>query len=497
LPPGVQPAILAAAQESEGNKFISYGYRRLENYQSVRADGKINGDIERPFDLILQVDPIMLTSQNIAPGMSGAPVLDQERNRVIGIIAETWDSAGQLKDRDTAFAVDCKVLSFKPINLLLEEGLNHQSDDMEPSISQGFQPEVQGAPEVEENSMAKLRPLLDDAPLPLSSEWVGREDLLQSLNKNWLTPEYYVMGLIGFGGEGKTSLARQWLSNLLNHPSLPQPDGIFWWNFNEKPYVDEFFRKIFEYLDIGQINPDLLASVDDKVKIICAMKGRYLFILDGIEVLQHQMGDDYGLLTSKELRSFLRSFAEGNHQSFCLVTSRAPLIDLLDYPTYTECEVKPLSTQEGRTLLKKLGIKGSDRALGKVVNAWGGYALMLTLIAAYLKRRGGQVRYIREIPPPEVNEPLHERVQRVLHRYDENLTDAEREFLTVLGAFRLSIPLKNVTFKKAIFRGETGFPNLPPRSKSDGIDRFITKLQRLLDPILHPGQTHRFKKIKL
>ncbi|NER20401.1 MAG: hypothetical protein F6J96_06705 [Symploca sp. SIO1C2] len=289
---------------------------------------------------------------------------------------------------------------------------------------------------------------------------------------------------VGNKGEGKTSVAARWIEELLHPFYRHQPDGVFWWDFNQKPYVDEFFSKVFEYLDLGEINPNLLVSVDVKAEIIRSLKGRYLFILDGIEVVQHQSGDDYGLLTNKELCSFLRSFAEGNHQSFCLVTSRAPLLDLLDYTTYTEREVDPLSIEQGSTLLKKLGVKGKKAELEQVVKDWGGYALMLSLIAAYLNKRGGAVKRIRDIPPPATDDSLEVRVQTILNYYDKNLKDAEREMLTVLSAFRLPIPLEEDIFRRAIFKGETGTPWIPKPLRYDWLDRLVELFYKLCDRIL-------------
>jgi len=51
--------------------------------------------------------------------------------------------------------------------------------------------------------------------------------------------------------------------------------------------------------------------------------------------MQYQDGDQYGLLTSNDLRDLLTYFARPDNQSFCLITSRAPLLDLMDYTTYT------------------------------------------------------------------------------------------------------------------------------------------------------------------
>jgi tetratricopeptide (TPR) repeat protein len=176
--------------------------------------------------------------------------------------------------------------------------------------------------------------------------------------------------------------------------------------------------------------------------------------LDGLEELQHQEGDNYGLLTNSAVREFLNYFAAGGHTSFCLITSRAPVLDLIDYTTYTHRDVDRLSLGEGLALLRKIGVQGSDEALGKVVQDWDGHALTLSLLGAYLvDRYEGKVEHISDIPAPNSNEPLYERVRRVLHRYDEHLTEAERAFLTIFSAFRL--PVKKSAFA-AVFQAKTG-----------------------------------------
>src|SRR5215471_11312892 len=48
----------------------------------------------------------------------------------------------------------------------------------------------------------------------------------------------HVTALVGFGGAGKTSLAAKWLQSL-----EPEPEGVFWWNWNREPSVDSFFEE--------------------------------------------------------------------------------------------------------------------------------------------------------------------------------------------------------------------------------------------------------------
>jgi tetratricopeptide (TPR) repeat protein len=217
--------------------------------------------------------------------------------------------------------------------------------------------------------------------------------------------------------------------------------------------VDEFFEAALAYMSGGQIDPRQIPSSSAKAAFIAGMLtkgGCYIFILDGLEVMQHQEGDQYGLLKNADLRQFLSYFAAPGHPSFCLITSRAPVLDLMEYTTYTHRDVARLLPGDGRALLRKVGVQGPDEALDKVVADWDGHALTLSLLGGYLaEQHEGDVVYIGEIPPPTADEPRYERVHRVLRRYDDHLTEAERAFLTLFSAFRT--PVEETAFDK-VFR---------------------------------------------
>lgn len=453
-----QVAMLGTAEWSSEHDFRSYGYRHLGPYQAGYANGKIMGLVEPPLDYRLKADPIELRSRDIRQGMSGAAVLDVERNLVIGLIAQRWNPGNSPIDDNLGWAVDTKVLTFSPFNL------NIQDAPFPLGAAPQFKTDIVLQPALNSNTGIKLH----GAPPPLA-EWVGREQLLQSISDDWSDPSRRVTGLIGFGGEGKSSLVRRWLDNLLTDKSLPQPDGVFWWTFYDKPSVDEFFEAALAHLSGGSISLHEYPSVNAKVHIIAALltKGRFLFILDGIEVLQHQRGDCYGLLNSNNLRNFLSFFAAPEHESFCLITSRVPLLDLLAYTTYTHHDVDRLSPIDGRQLLRKLGVEGYDEELDKVVTDWYGHALTISLIGTYLEyHREGRVEHVNEIPAPIADEPHYERIHRVLHRYDKYLTEPERVFLMLFSAFRTPITEEVLT---KLFRSKTmvGNFNAPLTSLDD------------------------------
>lgn len=234
-----------------------------------------------------------------------------------------------------------------------------------------------------------------------------------------------------------------------------RPDGIFWWGFYTRPNIDEFFEAALSYMTGGRVNPEFFPSASERAKVIGAMlhSGRYLFILDGLEPMQHQQGDRYGLLKNDDLRQFLSYFSAAGSQSFCLITSRVPVLDLMEYTSYTHRNVTQLSKDDGRALLRTIGVRGDDEGLDQVIVDWGGHALTLSLLGAYLVEHcDGDVKRIAEIPPPTVKETRYERVNRVLRRYDSHLSKTERAFLMIFSVFR--IPVDKTAFDK-VFRAKT------------------------------------------
>jgi tetratricopeptide (TPR) repeat protein len=431
LPDKMQPARIDGAEDSTGKRFRSYGYRPLEKYSGGLAEGRILGDVEPPNGYVLQLDPIQLESSQINSGMSGAAVLDLERDRVVGIISETWFPDATGKDRDTAWAVNVRVLALPPIALSISN---------EDGVTETDTAAIATAPMTDNIAMPTLKEKLVNAP-PIFDEWVGRVELLQALDEDWGDRSRRIVELIGFGGEGKSSVARRWVANVLSSDRKPQ--AVFWWGFYENGGIDEFFEALAEFLVGDLIDISDYKSASEKIRLINSVLrkgGRYLFVLDGLEVLQHESGDDYGLLKSPDLREWLRTLAKGENEAFCVVTSRAPLFDLIDLTTFVHRDVERLTDGEGCELLQKLGVRGEAAALRQVVRDWDGYALVLSLLGTYLVERfAGDVGAIGEIAVPLVREGRYDRVRRVLRRYDEHLSETEREVMECFSAFRLPV----------------------------------------------------------
>lgn len=465
-----QLAKLGSADPSEGNSFRSYGYSPTGDYPATIAKGTIMGNVEPPEDKVLLVDPVQLESTNIDRGMSGSAVLDIERNLVVGLVAARYYPKGLIKP-GLAYAVDNRVLTYIPFQFPLSSEANPLQPAPEPKIDKA---------EARALVAKSLGQIWNSAP-PSLQEWTGRTQLLQDITSDWINSKTRITGLVGFGGEGKSSLAREWVDKILAGGSTQRPDSLFWWGFYERRNVDEFFDEALTYLSGGKIDPKRIPSSNMKARAIGAMlgAGRFLFVLDGLEVLQHQYGDMEGSILSPDLKAFLGFFASPDHDSFCLITTRMPLMDLEEFTTFQHRDMERLSPQDGRDLLRKLGVHGDDGELDRVVADWDGHALTLSLLGSYLRdHHGGDVRQIRNIPSPDADEPRYERVKRVL-RHDDRLQEAEKAFMMLFSAFRR--PVEKDAFR--IFRAKS---EKQGKALSDPIaamtdSQFESLVKRLID----------------
>ncbi|MCB8980267.1 MAG: trypsin-like peptidase domain-containing protein [Ardenticatenaceae bacterium] len=519
-PPPLGPEqlpILGTAEPSAFHPFRSFGFRRLAQYQAGHAHGTIFDAVPSPEGYTLHTEPIQLESNQINQGMSGAGILDVERNLVVGLIAEVHKAKPDGIDQGTSWGINARVLTIPPLAVALQDAPLPKAAAPQPQAD--FQQVARQIRSVSPDAQFHA------APPPLA-EWVGRTELLAGLTRDYDDPNRRVTGLIGFGGEGKSSLARKWvdlllageaeigdrrleiqdaqspISNLATAGRPSPPTGIFWWGFYDNQNVDEFFEAALDFVSGGQIDPTRMRSSSVRAQVIAAMLAneRYLFVLDGLEVLQRQEGDEYGLLRSPDLQTFLELFAAPGHSSFCLITSRAPLLDLLAYTSYTHRDVGPVSVPDGRALLRQLGVTGPNTALDQLVRQWDGHALTLSLLGSFLKwQHDGDITFANEFnalvgsqhaatlpeDAPDEARQRYSHVHRVLRRYDEHLTVAERAFMTLFSAFRT--PVAPDAFAR-VFRGKSADFADDADEKPGFLDRLLNRTPKGRgEAVIRPG----------
>jgi uncharacterized delta-60 repeat protein len=106
VPSGVAPLPLSYAAGSPGHDFYAYGYARVKKIQGIGARGTI-------VDLVESGRMVQLKSQEPDCGMSGGPVVDEQRRVVVGIV--NGDYSGEVSNPNqrnlyTTFATATEVL---------------------------------------------------------------------------------------------------------------------------------------------------------------------------------------------------------------------------------------------------------------------------------------------------------------------------------------------------------------------------------------------------
>jgi tetratricopeptide (TPR) repeat protein len=323
-------------------------------------------------------------------------------------------------------------------------------EDIETELEK-LQTQLKGIPHFQIDP-SSVRSLL--TPLPItpffahgqSSErhWANRVQQLDLLTEYWTDDQVRVVGLIGWGGVGKSSLARRWFDEFSNRDI--KPDGFFWWSFYYQASLDEFLEAALIYLTGGQFQPSTIPTPWARIQQFIALlgAGKFVIVLDGLEVAQKtaETDDDFGWLTDRAFRNFLELCADPMlHQSFILITSRFPLTDLQPHDgfSYKSLQIDYFSENDGAEYLKRRGVKGGLAVLRRLSNEYGGHALSLSLLAGYLNEYfAGQSQYASQIPFLATSETT--KVNQILQAYDARLTDVQKAFMQLLAAFRRAMP---------------------------------------------------------
>nr|VFJ48700.1 MAG: hypothetical protein BECKFW1821B_GA0114236_100425 [Candidatus Kentron sp. FW] len=328
------------------------------------------------------------------------------------------------------------------------------------------------------------------APELLEKKFVGREQEFRELDRAWdgmVSGEssHPTVGVIAWGGFGKTVLVRQWLwrwgfdrpdqtppSSRQGMPgprardgniSMPEPnagdsndtpDALFWRSFQEGEGADAFALALVSYFSQDPQLEKLPPDSSQQMALLRQFMGdrRYLLVLDGLEVEQIKTrGDELGKLKSHFLRDLLREHAAGRlGTGLVVITSRLPLTDLAGENTYgaLDLERRPLKDHEIRLLLKLEGVaQYSEAELQELIGVSGRHPLTLATIAGILETyNGGSAtgwqQFDNEIFPPPEGDQNERHLWRVLAWTDGLLNAAEKRVMTTLAHFREPVKLQ-------------------------------------------------------
>ncbi|PKN94697.1 MAG: hypothetical protein CVU44_02490 [Chloroflexi bacterium HGW-Chloroflexi-6] len=224
LPQGIPFLPLGNAAGSAGHDFYAYGYAIVADVQGIGARGKI-------VDIVDNGRLVQLTSQEPDHGMSGGPVLDEQRQVVVGMISKgkgVIDSDQSVRNLQTTFAISmdsiantCTVLKLLPS----EGSTNTQLESNQVIAVPGYPPHYL----LREAELQTLARMLVSLPGPNSINSKRKITVLQ-----------------GMGGTGKSVLA----SALAQEPMVRQsfPDGVIWLTIGKSPVLAQLFEQTGVFL---------------------------------------------------------------------------------------------------------------------------------------------------------------------------------------------------------------------------------------------------------
>ena len=271
----------------------------------------------------------------------------------------------------------------------------------------------------------------------------GRNLELEMLDGAWADSGTNVLGLVAWGGVGKSALVNHWLHGM-RRDNYRGAEHVYAWSFyrqgtTEQGSADLFIKSCLEWF--GDPNPTEGTSWNKGERLARLVKDRpSLLILDGLEPLQTPPGQEgEGQIKDEAMQALLRELAVRN-QGLCLISTRLPVADLSEFEgsTFRQIKLEHLAPEAGAQILKAQGVKGDEDELEQASREFGGHSLALTLLGSYLSDvYGGDIRLRDEVSSLDEDVEYGGHARRVMAAYEKwfGRESTESDVLRMLGLF--------------------------------------------------------------
>lgn len=290
----------------------------------------------------------------------------------------------------------------------------------------------------EELETRQANPQYDWQEAPDASVFYGRSQELLHLRQWILEEQCRLVGLIGIGGIGKSTLAVK-----LGLEIQSEFKVVVWRSLQNAPPVDEQITNILQSL-LGGLQKEIAIpeSFDGKLAKLmeCLQSNRCLLILDNVETIlaggqAGQCRADY-----EGYGQLLKCVGEVPHTSCLLLTSREKPREMVflegERTGVKSLVLKGLNPTEGQQLFQQKGqFTGTERQWQELIKHYGGNPLMLKMVAATTQEVfDGRIAPVLE--SVEYGIPIFEDIGDLLERQFYHLSPVEAQVMYWLAINR-------------------------------------------------------------
>lgn len=299
------------------------------------------------------------------------------------------------------------------------------------------------------------------------AHFVNRRRHLATITSFWNSPRINVLGVVGWGGVGKSALVRQWVEQQLHTKAESAVEAVFWWSIARSGEVDALLESLLVRLVQGDLTSPLQLSTAAKLHYLARLLSgrRLLVVLDSTEAVQFTNPHDprFGAFRSPALQDFIALFlSDSGHKSKLVMTSRTEHSDYVSDPSFRTINVEDLSPTDGLRMLKALDPRRPDSDFRDAISLLGSHPLTLTILAGYSKRQVGLTDWLRT-PEPNLYPQIvgDSRLNQLLAQYDTTLAHTERALLRVLSTMRTATVESLTSFRTETNGGNRWLADVP------------------------------------
>jgi WD40 repeat protein/transcriptional regulator with XRE-family HTH domain len=299
---------------------------------------------------------------------------------------------------------------------------------------------IEAGPAVSAREIGAVERRQDWGDAPDTVDFVGRAEELRAL-RTWVLDEgCRLVGVVGMGGIGKTSLAAK-----LAQDVAPSFERVYWRSLRDAPPASDWLAGAIGFLSDQQLLPPTAESERLAALLQLLRDRRCLLVLDNVETL-FEPGQGEGCYR-RGLAGWghpLRAIGEVSHQSCLALTSREAPAELavLGGDAVRTFSLGGLGVDEAQGLLAPKQLVGTTEQWAELIARFGGNGLALKVVGESIRELfGGEIGpFLEEAGASSV----FGGIRRLLSEQVERSSASEHHVLRVLAVEREPVHLKGL-----------------------------------------------------